>query len=119
MADARPKTVSLFATCLVDQFFPEVGEGAVKVLHHLGLQVEFSGAQTCCGALYPTSYTISFLDGDETARRALPSLIDRGRIIISAVREEKRGRESFPDEDARHAVDAISKCRVDLVFLVR
>ncbi len=49
MADARPKTVSLFATCLVDQFFPEVGEGAVKVLHHLGLQVEFSGAQTCCG----------------------------------------------------------------------
>src|SRR5438309_2645796 len=91
MADGRPKTVSLFATCLVDQFFPEVGEGAVKVLHHLGLQVEFSGAQTCCGALYPTSYTISFLDGDETARRALPSLIDRGRIIISPVWEGEKG----------------------------
>ena len=45
MADVRPKTVSLFASCLVDQFFPEVGGGgAVKVLHHLGLQVEFSGA---------------------------------------------------------------------------
>ena len=44
MADARPKTVSLFATCLVDQFFPEGGEGAVKILHHLGLQVEFSGS---------------------------------------------------------------------------
>jgi len=42
MADARPKTVSLFATCLVDQFFPEVGEGAVKVFHHLVMRLFFS-----------------------------------------------------------------------------
>jgi hypothetical protein len=28
----------------------------------------------------------------------------------------EKGRESFLDEDASHAVDAISKCRIDLVF---
>jgi len=42
MADGRPKTVSLFATFLVHQFFPEVDEGAVMVLDLLGLQLELS-----------------------------------------------------------------------------
>ncbi len=40
---------SLFATCLVDQFFPEVAESAVKVLRHLGVEVDFPLDQTCCG----------------------------------------------------------------------
>ena len=40
---------SLFATCLVDQFFPEVAESAVKVLRHLGVEVDFPLGQTCCG----------------------------------------------------------------------
>ncbi|GBD11464.1 Lactate utilization protein A [bacterium HR23] len=44
-----PKRVALFVTCLVDQFFPLVGEGVVKVLRHLGLEVDFPPAQTCCG----------------------------------------------------------------------
>lgn len=41
--------VSLFITCLVDQFFPEVGMGIVSVLRRLGVQVDFPAAQTCCG----------------------------------------------------------------------
>jgi len=40
---------SLFATCLVDQFFPEVAESAVKVLRQLGVEVDFPLGQTCCG----------------------------------------------------------------------
>jgi L-lactate dehydrogenase complex protein LldE len=40
---------SLFATCLVDQFFPEVAESAVKVLRRLGVEVDFPLGQTCCG----------------------------------------------------------------------
>lgn len=43
--------VSLFVTCLVDQFFPHVGESAVKVLRRLGAKVEFPSDQTCCGQL--------------------------------------------------------------------
>src|SRR2546425_3624967 len=41
--------VSLFVTCLVDQFFPEVGMSMVSVLRRLGVQVDFPDAQTCCG----------------------------------------------------------------------
>ena len=41
--------VSLFITCLVDQFFPEVGMSAVSVLRKLGVEVDFPAEQTCCG----------------------------------------------------------------------
>jgi L-lactate dehydrogenase complex protein LldE len=46
MSDIR---VSLFITCLVDEFFPDVGESMVSVLRRLGVQVEFNSQQTCCG----------------------------------------------------------------------
>jgi len=44
-----PETVQLMITCLVDTFFPEVGEAMVKVLERAGVQVEFPSEQTCCG----------------------------------------------------------------------
>ncbi len=40
---------SLFVTCIVDQFYPEVGESTVRVLRNLGVEVEFLEQQTCCG----------------------------------------------------------------------
>ena len=43
------KRVSLFVTCLVDQFYPEVGEAAVRLLRRLGVDVDFPRDQTCCG----------------------------------------------------------------------
>jgi L-lactate dehydrogenase complex protein LldE len=43
------ETVQLFVTCLIDSFFPEVGESIVHVLNRAGVQVEFPSAQTCCG----------------------------------------------------------------------
>jgi L-lactate dehydrogenase complex protein LldE len=41
--------VSLFTTCLVDQFFPEVGLSTVKLLRKLGVNVTVDSQQTCCG----------------------------------------------------------------------
>jgi L-lactate dehydrogenase complex protein LldE len=41
--------VSLFITCLGDQFFPEVGLSVVRVLRRLGCEVDFPEAQVCCG----------------------------------------------------------------------
>lgn len=41
--------VALFATCLADQLFPEVAVASVKLLRHLGVEVVFPQAQTCCG----------------------------------------------------------------------
>ena len=41
--------VSLFITCLVDQFAPQVGVGMLGVLRRLGVEVDFPPDQTCCG----------------------------------------------------------------------
>jgi L-lactate dehydrogenase complex protein LldE len=45
----RPDRVTLFATCMVDQLAPDVGESTVEVLEYLGVTVEFLDDQTCCG----------------------------------------------------------------------
>jgi len=41
--------VSLFVPCLTDWFYPQVAESVARVLHRLGLHVEFPKKQTCCG----------------------------------------------------------------------
>jgi L-lactate dehydrogenase complex protein LldE len=41
--------VALFVPCLVDQFFPETALSVVRVLRHLGVEVEYRRGQTCCG----------------------------------------------------------------------
>jgi L-lactate dehydrogenase complex protein LldE len=41
--------IGLFIPCYVDQFYPEVGLATLEVLEHLGCDVEFPIAQTCCG----------------------------------------------------------------------
>lgn len=40
--------VLLFVTCLVDNFFPEVGEAVVEVISKMGFEVVFPEKQTCC-----------------------------------------------------------------------
>jgi len=44
--------IALFATCLVDTLFPDVGRATVTVLERLGHQVEFPLEQTCCGQMH-------------------------------------------------------------------
>ena len=43
------KRVQLMATCLCDAFYDDVAAATVEVLEHLGCQVDFPEAQTCCG----------------------------------------------------------------------
>jgi L-lactate dehydrogenase complex protein LldE len=43
------ETVQLFITCLIDSFFPQIGEAMVNVLNRAGLRVDFPPDQTCCG----------------------------------------------------------------------
>ena len=44
-----PESVQLFVSCLIDSFFPHIGEAMVSVLNRAGVRVEFPSAQTCCG----------------------------------------------------------------------
>ncbi len=41
--------VSLFVTCLTDTFYPRTGIAVVRLLEHLGHEVDFPQNQTCCG----------------------------------------------------------------------
>ncbi|MEK7847839.1 MAG: LUD domain-containing protein, partial [Chloroflexota bacterium] len=41
--------VSFYAGCLVDYFYPEIGEDVVKLLEAQGLSVHFPQGQACCG----------------------------------------------------------------------
>ena len=78
--EARPKRVSLFATCLVDQFYPEVGESAVRVLERLGVEVDVPKKQTCCGQpAYNSGY---WPDARAVAIRFLDVFEDEGPIIV-------------------------------------
>ncbi len=42
-------TVQLLITCLLDTFYPQIGESVVRVLQRAGATVEFPTRQTCCG----------------------------------------------------------------------
>jgi len=45
----RGKRIQLMSTCLCDTFYAEAAIATVEVLEHLGCEVEFPEAQTCCG----------------------------------------------------------------------
>jgi L-lactate dehydrogenase complex protein LldE len=47
--------VALFATCLVDGLYPDVGKATVALLERLGHDVEFPMTQTCCGQMHVNS----------------------------------------------------------------
>ena len=47
--ETMTQRVALFVTCLVDLFFPEIGEATAQVLESAGIEVTFPEAQTCCG----------------------------------------------------------------------
>jgi L-lactate dehydrogenase complex protein LldE len=49
MAKPTIKSVQLFVTCLVDNFYPDAGFAVVEILEQLGLEVIFPHGQTCCG----------------------------------------------------------------------
>lgn len=42
-------TIQLFATCIIDTFYPEVGEAIVDIFSRLGVTVDLPRGQTCCG----------------------------------------------------------------------
>jgi L-lactate dehydrogenase complex protein LldE len=72
--------VSLFITCLVDQFFPEVGVSVVRLLRRLGVEVDFPSAQTCCGQpAFNTGFTH---EARELARRFI-SIFEESEYIVA------------------------------------
>ena len=44
--------VALFATCLVDGLYPDVGRATIAVLRRLGHDIDLPLQQTCCGQMH-------------------------------------------------------------------
>ncbi|MEK9659601.1 MAG: (Fe-S)-binding protein [Chloroflexota bacterium] len=71
---------SLCATCLVDQFYPEVGEATVQVLEAQGVEVDVPAGQTCCGQV---AFNGGFrAEAAEVARHFLDVFGDAERIVV-------------------------------------
>lgn len=71
--------VSLFVPCYVDQFFPEAAIGTLRVLQHLGVEVEYPRGQTCCGQ--PAFNTGYWAEAREVARNFLRVFRDSELIV--------------------------------------
>ena len=75
-----PITASLFVTCLVDLFYPEVGGAIVKVLRARGVSLDFPEGQTCCGLpLLNNGYRS---EAARVARRMIPLFEHADRIVV-------------------------------------
>lgn len=71
--------VSLFATCIVDQLFPEVGIAMTEVLERAGCQVGFPERQTCCGQ---PAFNTGFREEAKTVARYFLSVFENADFIV-------------------------------------
>lgn len=78
-AAPNPASASLFVTCIIDQLYPDVGESVVSLLRRLGVNLDFPGAQTCCGQ--PAFNSGFWSDAKPLARRTI-DLLQNDRYVV-------------------------------------
>lgn len=103
--------VALFITCLTDQFFPQVGECAVKVLRRLGVEVSFNRDQTCCGQ--PAFNTGYRTEARSVAARVLDLFEDADYVVAPSGSCTTMVRVFYPElfEDDPQAQRKVAKLR--------
>ena len=76
----RPTRVALFVTCLGDAFYPQVGEATVRLLHRLGIAVDFPLGQTCCAQ---PAFNAGFQrQARQVAQRNLALFADYEHVVV-------------------------------------
>jgi len=79
-ASPRPRDVYFFATCVVDQFHPEAGLDAIRLLEREGITVHFPEDQTCCGQ---PAYTSGFHDeARQVAQRQMDLFPEPWPVVV-------------------------------------
>jgi len=71
---------SLFVTCIVDQFYPEVGESTARVLDRLGVDLDFPRDQTCCGQ---PAFNAGFWNDAKPLARGFLKAFEGDRYIVA------------------------------------
>lgn len=72
--------VSLFVTCLTDSFYPRSAIATVKVLEHLGCEVDFPAAQTCCAQ---PMWNNGFADESKELARHMIKTFEHSRVVVT------------------------------------
>lgn len=75
----RHKPVSLFVTCIVDMIYPNTGISVVDILEHLGVEVRFPLAQTCCGQ---PAFNAGFRDDAKTVAKQFLTAFADAEVIV-------------------------------------
>ena len=98
--------VALFVTCLVDLFYPEVGEATVKVLRAHGVEVRFPQGQICCGQ--PVFNSGFRADAAAAARHTIHVFKDAEAVVLPSGSCTDMIREQYPHlfDDQQEAAEA-------------
>ena len=72
---ASREKAALYAGCLIDFAYPQMGEALVKIFNKAGIEVVFPEGQTCCGApaRYSGAYEVAARNGADNIEALLES----------------------------------------------
>lgn len=82
---------SIFITCIVDNFYPQVGEAMTRVLQKAGVKLDFPEGQVCCGQ--PALNTGYWDDTREVAKTLLDAFRNSEYVVapsgscVAAIKE--------------------------------
>lgn len=100
--------LGLLITCLTDTYYPRVGRAVVAALEHLGCEVDFPPAQTCCGQ--PMYNAGAHADAAAMARRMIDVFEDFPLVVTPSGSCAAMIHDYYPqllDDDPAYA----SRCR--------
>jgi L-lactate dehydrogenase complex protein LldE len=108
--------IAVFVTCWGDALFPATGRALVRLLEHLGHEVTFEPAQTCCGQLHWT--TGYHPEAVALARRFAEVFRSRGLVVTPSASCAATVRTAYPRMDPELAglrVYELSELLVDVL----
>lgn len=72
--------VSLFATCLVDMFYSNVGKAVVELLERFGCEVDFPKSQICCGQ---PAYNSGYVHESKNAIKNMILAFEKSEYVVT------------------------------------
>jgi L-lactate dehydrogenase complex protein LldE len=103
---------SLFITCYNDTLFPETGRAVVALLERLGVELDFSPRQTCCGQMHAN--TGFRAEAFSQAKRFVRLYQDAETVVIPSSSCVAMIRDQYPglfdelgNEQLRHEFEAL------------
>lgn len=74
------RMIGLFIPCLVDQFYPEIGESMVELFERLGLEFDYPQKQTCCGLPF---YNMGYWEAAKRPARHFLEVFEQYEAVVT------------------------------------